>query len=92
MLNHAATSPVNGLYTLHAVIGKGDWKHKQQWLQERRFWSQGSGASSSGVCRRCFARGHNWLDVVWNTGWYPSEGSAVDTAFGEIPSFGILSL
>ena len=85
MLNHAAVTPVKGLYTLHAVIGKGDWKHKQQWLQETRFWSQGSKKRNTGICRRCFAGAHNWLDIMWMTNWYPAEGSAVDTAFGPIP-------
>ena len=84
-LNVAAVNPIDG-WTLHYMIGKGDWKYKKEWLQERRFWSQNS-AESSGICRRCYARGCNWMDVVWEKDWYPHGDTALDTAFSkDIPS------
>ena len=68
-------------HSLHYLIGKGDWKYKKEWLDEARFWSQGS----QGICRRCFARAGNWSDFVWMQDWHPTDESALDSAFGPIP-------
>ena len=82
MMNSSVHNPTNGR-RLWYFCGKGDWKHKKDWLCERRYWSQNS-AHSHGICRRCFARGSNWMDVVNCTEWHSAE-SALDSAFDPIP-------
>ena len=81
MLNVAATDPIDG-WTLHYLCGKGDWKHKRDWLQERRSWSASS-AQSNGVCRRCLAK-DDWANIHDCDAWYPGGETALPTAFGPI--------
>ena len=50
-------------YTLHCCIDKGDWKHKKDWLQACRHFSNvsakggGSGPGKGLICPRCYAGG-----------------------------------
>ena len=51
-----------GGFTLHVVLGKGDWKFKREWLAQCRHYNL-----LDGVCPRCFASGRDgspkpWLD------------------------------
>lgn len=84
MPNICSQNAING-WTLHYILGKGDWKYKKDWLQERRFWSNRA-AQSTGVCRRCHAKSANWVDVLWMSEWYVAGESTQHTAFGDIPS------
>lgn len=79
MLN--AATPCHG-YTMWYICGKGDWKHKKEWLRERRTWAD----KHAGICRRCYAGLVGpWHDVVHCAGWYPPDDSAITSAFEEIP-------
>ncbi|CAE7228652.1 Cpr [Symbiodinium sp. CCMP2456] len=61
-LNHCADRG-NGLgATLHVVTGKADWKFRKEWLQQSRFYGK-IGHGTHGICARCFAAKHDWLDV-----------------------------
>ena len=79
MMNSVADKPCRGGYTLFYIAGKGDWKHKKDWLCEKRYWSQtGLQANRGGICRRCFATGQTWMQLEDAT-----DELAIATAFGE---------
>ena len=61
-LNRCATK--NGQQvTLHLILSKGDWKWKQEWLLQERYYNNGIN-TDLGLCPRCLAAKGNWLDPV----------------------------
>ena len=42
-------------WTLHLCISKGDWKHKREWLQQQRHYSNQTG----NICPRCLCDTHS---------------------------------
>ena len=46
-------------YTLHCTVSKGDWKHKREWLEQSRHYSNSSGK----ICPRCLCE-QNWADMT----------------------------
>ena len=48
-------------YTMHLCISKGDWKHKREWLQQERHYSNQTGL----ICPRCLCDTHRkpWADL-----------------------------
>ena len=58
-------STLAGGFTLHVVLGKGDWKFKREWLAQSRHYNN----TNEGMCPRCFASGRAgsprpWLDCL----------------------------
>ena len=54
----------NGRYTLHVVVGKGDWKYKREFLRTPRHYGL-----KDHICARCFCSGlpeaeKPWVDPV----------------------------
>ena len=68
--------------------GKGDWKHKKEWLKENRTYANITADCSGGlVCRRCLAGqpGTSWQDFLFMKGWYDGDQQAAkDSALGDI--------
>ena len=56
----------NGM-TLQYVVGRGDWKYKAEWLQEKKTYANLKRKSGPGFCRRCKCtsslRERHWLDA-----------------------------
>ncbi|CAE7348719.1 unnamed protein product [Symbiodinium sp. CCMP2592] len=46
-------------YTLHCTVSRGDWKHKREWLEQPRHYSNSSGK----ICPRCLCE-QNWADMT----------------------------
>ena len=67
------------------VAGKGDWKHRREWLQESRSHGNAAGNLLGGeICRRCSAgKTARWAEVMFCDEWYNDEAS-VDTGIGPI--------
>ena len=75
--------------TLHYIIGKGDWKWRVEFLQQPRYY--GKVCADAGLCPRCYANKHNWLDVTAESFNQASDIEAArDTACG--PGVAIRSL
>ncbi|CAL1162079.1 unnamed protein product [Cladocopium goreaui] len=86
MMNDCSRSTVDG-YSLWYVCGKGDWKHKKDWLCEKRYWST-QGSHSAGMCRRCFCTGASYMDVFHQPGWHQPGEDPVESSFDPIPCLG----
>ena len=72
----------------HYVLGKGDWKWRVEFLNPPRYYGKvGSRTPDSGLCPRCFANRHNWLDVLHESFNNPEDiVAARDSAVGsDIP-------
>ena len=48
-------------YTIHLCVSKGDWKHKKEWLQQSRHYSNVPGQ----ICPRCLCNSQDkpWADL-----------------------------
>ena len=54
--------------TLQYVVGRGDWKYKAEWLQEKKTYANLKRKSGPGFCRRCNCtsslRERHWLNAT----------------------------
>ena len=53
-------NPLTQGFSIHLMLGKGDWKFKREWLQMSRRWS-----CRDRVCPRCFASALPAADKPW---------------------------
>ena len=73
-------------YSMHVVLGKGDWKFRKEWLAQSRSYMM-----KDQMCPRCFASGlpgsaKPWFDPVRERFNSPADvAQALATRVGEIP-------
>ena len=89
-LNAAAVPDVESGYSVHAVVGKGDWKWRREWLQMPRHYSNltSAGRNGAGICPRCLAGigQRAWIDIAENFNNDDDLRAAEATAVGvELP-------
>ena len=72
-------------YSLWYVAGKGDWKHRREWLQEQRSYANAASNLLGGeICRRCSAgKTAHWAEVMFYDEWYTDEAS-IESGIGPI--------
>ena len=75
-------------FSIHAVVGKGDWAWRREWLQQGRHYSNITrpGAPGAGICPRCLAgtaRCPEWLDIEEKFNHPSILQEALPTAVGE---------
>ena len=84
-INTAGIESTNG-YSMHVVLGKGDWKFRREWLRQSRNYMM-----KDQMCPRCFASGLSgsdkpWFDPVRERFNAPADvAQALATRVGEIP-------
>lgn len=76
-------------FSLWCVAGKGDWKYRKEWLQERRSYANAAGNSMGGeICRRCSAgQTAHWAEAIFCHEWYRDERSGA-SGIGPIAPLG----
>ena len=64
--NRCCERGTNGVLgcTAHYVMGKGDWKWRVEFLRQPRHYGNIQSRHAIGVCPRCYANKHNWIDVL----------------------------
>ena len=71
--------------TLHLILSKGDWKWKQEFLLQERYYNNVIN-TELGLCPRCLAAKNNWLDPVHEAFNSPADIQAARaTAVGDVP-------